>query len=35
MTPPFVGGVAVLTGRTGPALTSHLLFLFFGSSPDK
>lgn len=33
--PTFVGGVAVLTGGMGPTLTSHLLFLFFGSSPDK
>jgi len=29
-----VGGVAILTGGTGTALTSHLLFLFFGSSPE-
>ena len=34
-TPTFVGGVAVLTWGMDPALTSHLLFLFFGSSPDK
>ena len=32
-TPTFVGGVAVLTGGAGTALTSHLLFLFFVSSP--
>ena len=33
--PTFVGGVAVFTGGTGTALTSHLLLRFFGSSPMK
>ena len=33
--PTFTGGVAVLTGGAGAALTSHLLFLFFGSSATK
>ena len=33
--PTFTGGVAVFTGGAGAALTSHLLFLFFGSSATK